>query len=473
MGWLVKRWSSAPSGTSQRVLLLVVALALLALDWRSLVAAGLTNRALLRALDAGACDSGWRPDVPGAVSYPPQKCQGTSRAIEQAVAWLERAVRYAPASMSVVEHLADLQYADGRDDEAAGLLARLVMAGNPRHAVLSEGQVPYHFLKSRLLEQHGDLDGAQGEIRRGLQLGDFRLGPHRERLALQGLSALAGRQADTSVDSPQAADAAYRAIVAAACAADWETAWARAGRVSAQISHWPHNQRQVAERLMAFRARQANDAATEGEWLLRAGPVPWNQWTIGDPYLGLGQTLEATGLHFCTPGPLSIYSWYSAGHPASGQGDYLQASVDYWRGDLTAAEAAALSGYRREPGHGGCRILLAFIYENEGKLDSAVLWYRRALDVNAASAEIRARLARVYHLQGRDQEASLQFERAMSLESSNPRVLVLAGLFFAETGRPGRARELLDRALQADPGNIDARRKLEQLGSGVPLGTRR
>ena len=269
----------------------------------------LSNMGLLRLLHASLCDPDWYACGLPKSQFPPQHWQGNGDQLAQAFVIFEQAAQLAPYHPAIQEYLIAIEYALGWDTQATRRFEELATRDQLRPAVFSpDGSPAFHFLHSRAQEAHADLQGAIEAEHQGLQLAHFALSPEREAKEVQRLSDLYGNWI-RSVDP--AASSLYAATLPAACAADWNNAWARAERILPDLPLLDSEQRSVIVRLLAYRARLDGDALQESKWLAKADPLGWDQWSIGDPYLWLGKKLSDKGLEECSAGPLSIFSWYT------------------------------------------------------------------------------------------------------------------------------------------------------------------
>lgn len=133
----------------------------------------------------------------------------------------------------------------------------------------------------------------------------------------------------------------------------------------------------------------------------------------------------------------------------------------------TASTAEARQHLQRavalRPDDAGTRSLLGLAFEKEGRVSEAIAAHRQAVELDGYSQIFRTRLARVFREAGLLDEALQEGGRAAAL---NP-LQVQPYLELAATHRARQdfaaAAAVLERALQADPGNIQALRDLEEV----------
>ncbi len=84
-----------------------------------------------------------------------------------------------------------------------------------------------------------------------------------------------------------------------------------------------------------------------------------------------------------------------------------QANLLRMRGEWPDAIAKCMAALRLSPDNPSAQSLLGDIYDNQGRLDDAVQWYRMALDVQPDSPADQIKLARLLELKARDLAAPL------------------------------------------------------------------
>jgi Tfp pilus assembly protein PilF len=95
-------------------------------------------------------------------------------------------------------------------------------------------------------------------------------------------------------------------------------------------------------------------------------------------------------------------------------------------------------------------------YIKDGKVDAAVLEFRRAVDKDPMLAQAHLRLADAYMRQGNPGRALGEYVRAADLMPKDPDVQVKAGSLLLMAGKAAEAKDRADRALKADPKKVDA-----------------
>ena len=114
---------------------------------------------------------------------------------------------------------------------------------------------------------------------------------------------------------------------------------------------------------------------------------------------------------------------------------------------VLAVPAAAMAGQRTpsasEQGEAGYYFLLARHFESAGNVDEAIKAYGRAIELDPASAELRAELAGLYARQDNAAEAIANAEAAIARDAANPEANRILGTVYAAYGerrmpmRPG------------------------------------
>jgi Flp pilus assembly protein TadD len=135
---------------------------------------------------------------------------------------------------------------------------------------------------------------------------------------------------------------------------------------------------------------------------------------------------------------------------------------------LQAGSAAEARGHLQRavvlrPEDAGSWSLLGLALEQEGQLSEAIRAHRRAAGLDEYASNFRTRLARTLREAKLLDDALREGERAVA---SNPLLvepyLELASIHTARQDN-GAATATLERALQADPNNVRARRELERV----------
>ncbi|HEV2127702.1 MAG TPA: tetratricopeptide repeat protein [Thermomicrobiales bacterium] len=128
--------------------------------------------------------------------------------------------------------------------------------------------------------------------------------------------------------------------------------------------------------------------------------------------------------------------------------------------------------YEANPDDVGNVILLANVLGNSGRLDEAIPYYEEAIDLAPDDPSVRLDFARSLADGGYHADAELQFERVLEMEPNSQEALYyLAELYMDwEPPREEEARELYQRAIEADPDSFLAEQARNQLDSmfGTP-----
>ena len=100
--------------------------------------------------------------------------------------------------------------------------------------------------------------------------------------------------------------------------------------------------------------------------------------------------------------------------------------------------------------------VLADILANDGRLQEAVTWYNRAIELEPQNATYRVAFARALQGLGSDFDARIQYERAIELEPDNQSATFYFG-FFNETLDPpdwDAAVQWFRRTIEIDPSSV-------------------
>lgn len=174
---------------------------------------------------------------------------------------------------------------------------------------------------------------------------------------------------------------------------------------------------------------------------------------------------------------LLVLNMPSGWQPIQREGDVVRFAA--WNEEQLAAFAAssASQGARVEwiaPSFSRALYFLAFIAVEERNAGEALTYIRRALLLEPDQPQILGEAGLIYHALGEHEEALRHFERAMTARPwAEPRDIARAqrgtATVLVELGHLDDATDLLNRSLENDPGNPNARQELEyirQLQSG-------
>lgn len=444
---------------TRRVFWLGMWLLLVVLGGKGIVATGTYNVAMAGLLDLSTCEQDEIGCSISGLSYPPVIRAARLSEFDRVMHWLELA---ADAGIGgALEHVAALSYATGDDARALALLRNGIENQSLRSALWHEGQPPYYWVRSLWHEQQGSIQLAISDLQTALERADFRISVERERSSARRLDYLF-QQLIAEQSSLNATDVVSSTLYAA-CAADWQNAVRSSEQVYQLLAS--KDEQTLLERVTAWSYRQLGDSTKEASSLALAGEIIWDQWSIGDPYLWLAQRLLIANPYVCGETARGIFEWYSQAHPDSTQGLYLDGLRLFWRRAYTQALTAFESGYQRNPNDVSSVRGMAISFESLGRLDEAVLWYQKAIQLVPQDGDYHVRLARVYHALGQVDLAQAQFDEAIALSPEVPEFLVWAAYFYLDQNQLTRARELFEEALKIDPENPYVQQGLAQIVS--------
>lgn len=105
--------------------------------------------------------------------------------------------------------------------------------------------------------------------------------------------------------------------------------------------------------------------------------------------------------------------------------------------------------------------------------ESAIIFFKRACDIDPNLADAQYNLGVIYQLQKRYKEAAPRFEEVLRIKPSDPDAHFQLGIIMQETGRPSEARNHLSCIAPNNPHFPDAQRRLTQLNNpdAVPTAT--
>lgn len=109
--------------------------------------------------------------------------------------------------------------------------------------------------------------------------------------------------------------------------------------------------------------------------------------------------------------------------------------------------------------------VLADIFTNEGRLDEAIVWYARAIELEPENATYRVAYARALDNRGNVFDARVQYERAIELEPDNQSATFYYG-FFLETLDPpdwDGALAQFERTVEIDPESVIANQATQRI----------
>lgn len=148
-----------------------------------------------------------------------------------------------------------------------------------------------------------------------------------------------------------------------------------------------------------------------------------------------------------------------------------QANFDDPNEDVIEGELTAVA---QNPDDAEGMLLLANLLGNSGRLNEAIPWYERVLEIRPDDVAARLDFARALADSGFAADAELQFKRAIELDASSQDAhFYLAELYRAqEPPRIDEAVAAYQRAIEIDPSTFIAQQAdqtLRQLGVGTPV----
>ena len=133
------------------------------------------------------------------------------------------------------------------------------------------------------------------------------------------------------------------------------------------------------------------------------------------------------------------------------------------RGALDAAEASAREALRLNPESFFALFNLGNIFEKRGQLDEAMAYFEKALEKDPASVQANFRLAGLLMRAGDYERAARRYEIVIAAAPSLVSARYLQALALVSRGRRAAAQEVLEEALQVDPGHEEMAAALARL----------
>ena len=211
------------------------------------------------------------------------------------------------------------------------------------------------------------------------------------------------------------------------------------------------------------RLRQANSAVRDRRFA-EALPIlrgvldedPRNafaQLVLGSAYMGQGQYLEA----------IAQYRKYLDLVPTSAYAHHWLSICFIRRGDQENALREAEATLAIDPRFTDALIMKGGILASRGDYDAALAALRTAVDLDPAKPVIRLDLARVLAESGRAGEARVQYETLLKMQPDFGPALTGLGAIYAGERELEQAQAALRRAIQIDPGDVQARFNLARV----------
>lgn len=94
---------------------------------------------------------------------------------------------------------------------------------------------------------------------------------------------------------------------------------------------------------------------------------------------------------------------------------------------------------------------IASIWLRRVVLDSAMVWYEKAVELDSNAVDAWKILSRIYMARGKNQEATIAFRNLTRLEPDEPENLLRLGQYLAKTGSFDEAVGILQRYIDANP----------------------
>ncbi len=110
---------------------------------------------------------------------------------------------------------------------------------------------------------------------------------------------------------------------------------------------------------------------------------------------------------------------------------------------------------------------LGLTAHKQGSPESAIIFFKRACDIDPDLADAQYNLGVLYQMQKRFKEAIPRFEEVLRIKPSDPDAHFQLGIILQDTGRPGEARQHLSAIAPNNPHFAEAQRRIGQLGNAV------
>jgi protein O-GlcNAc transferase len=139
----------------------------------------------------------------------------------------------------------------------------------------------------------------------------------------------------------------------------------------------------------------------------------------------------------------------------------IQSALDhYQKGDLQQAASLCRAILKERPNDAELLHFLGIVYTQMQQYDSAIEYFKKALQFNTTNAEGYLALAIVIEHQGRPDEALQYYEKAVSLNPHNDEVYIRLGDFLKEKGMIDKAINTYKHAVQINPNDANLLNKL-------------
>src|SRR4029453_12032938 len=108
---------------------------------------------------------------------------------------------------------------------------------------------------------------------------------------------------------------------------------------------------------------------------------------------------------------------------------------------------------------------LALKAYKDGSVDSAVIFFRRATEIDPNLADAQYNLGVIFQTQKRYREAIPRFQEVLRIKPNDPDAHSQLGLVLQETRRPAEARQHLADIAPSNPHFADAQQRIANMGS--------
>ncbi|MBX9567540.1 MAG: tetratricopeptide repeat protein [Candidatus Obscuribacterales bacterium] len=108
---------------------------------------------------------------------------------------------------------------------------------------------------------------------------------------------------------------------------------------------------------------------------------------------------------------------------------------------------------------------LGLTAHKQGSPESAIIFFKRACDIDPDLADAQYNLGVLYQMQKRFKEAIPRFEEVLRIKPSDPDAHFQLGIILQDTGRPAEARQHLSAIAPNNPHFQEAQRRISQLGN--------
>ncbi len=137
---------------------------------------------------------------------------------------------------------------------------------------------------------------------------------------------------------------------------------------------------------------------------------------------------------------------------------YVALALSYLNsGKISTADFVAKRGLERSGENLALLNLIGTIARTNGKLDEALEWYAKAININSKFIPALVNRAAIGIEKGDAESAEKDLQIALKLDSEQVDALNLQGVLWIQKKNYERARNVLTRVIEIDPNNVDAR----------------